>query len=182
MSRPYRITGGDPHHSTTVVATDVVTTTIDIPPILPPEQTAPILSQVLRERGFSEDGEGHLSREDGGVKVDVDPTNGSVTVSAEESADAPTDDDKGGGSGCNPCGERLRRAARESTRDNVQKGLQGRVTGRLERALGPLGCELERVGNQVAAKALVAKAKTVGEIKQITHDNETGSITIVVEV
>ena len=178
MSRPYRITTGAPHPGTTVVATDEVNTRIEVPPILPPEATAGILAQILRERGFEEDG-GKLAREDGGVRVEVDPNDGGVRISAEESADVPVEDDRGGG--CT-CATRLRQAAREAARDNVAKGLQGRVTGRLEKALAAIGCELERVGNQVAGKALVAKARTLGDVKRIEHDNETGGLTIVVEV
>lgn len=181
MSRPYKITTAPPHAGTKVVATDSISTKIDLPPILPPEQQGAILGQVLKEHGFDHDGEsGKMTRETDGVKVEVDPADGSVTVSAEESADAPVDDENGGG-GCT-CADRLRRAARESARNNAAKGLQAKVTGRLERALGPLGCELEKVGNQVTGKALVQKAKTLGDIKTITHDNERGSITIVIEV
>lgn len=180
MSRPYKISTPPPHGTIRVTATDEVKTRIEIPPILPPEAQASILSQVLKERGFTPDEEGgKMTREGGGVKVQVDPSTGEVDISSEESADVPVPPPSGGG--C-PCSSRLPRAASQASQDAAARGLQGRVTGRLERALGPLGCELERVGNQVAAKALVQKAKTLGEVKKITHDNESGSVTIVVEV
>lgn len=179
MSRPFKITTNSPHPGTSVAATDEVRTRIELPPILPPEQQAGLLAQVLKERGFSDSGGGKLTREEDGVRVEVDPDGGGVTISAEESTDVPVEDDNRGG--CT-CAVRLRQAARESVRDNVAKGLQARVTGRLEKALAAIGCELERVGNQVTSKALVAKARTIGEVKRITHDNQGGGVTIVVEV
>lgn len=179
MSRPYKIVTQPPHPQTRVTATDEVTTRIEIPSIVPPNVQSGIMGQILREHGFSDEEGGRLTRESNGVKVNVDPSTGEVTISAEESTDIPISEDDNGG--C-PCSTRLRQAAKEAHRQNVNKGLQGRVTDRLEKALGDLGCELEQVGNQVTKKALVQKAKQIGEVKRITHDNETGGVTIVVEV
>lgn len=175
-SRPWKVTVREPLRET-VVAKDEVRTSLEIPPILAPEQTAQVLGRILKEHGFDDEG-GKMVREDGGVRVEVDPGTGGVSVSASESADVPPEEPKGG---C-PCAARLRERAAKAAAADVEKGLQARVTGRLERALGPLGCELEKVANQVTAKALIERAKQVGELKRIVHDDATGEVTVVVEV
>lgn len=175
-SRPWKVTVREPVREV-AVAEDEVKTTLEILPVLPPERTAPILARILREHGFEEDG-GALVRDGGGVRVEVDPGTGGVRISAEESADLPPPPEPRGG--C-PCAARLPQKAREAAADDVRKGLQSRVTGRLEKALPALGCELETVAQQVTGKALVEKAKELGELKKIVHE-ESGAVTIVVEV
>jgi hypothetical protein len=186
MSRPYRITVKETLQKV-LVAEDSVRTKMDLPPILGPEETGEILARVLKERGFEEDGN-VLSREGGGVRVEVDPGSGEVTVSARDSEEIDLSDE-GDLPACTPCAERAKESLRQGLREKLSgeanernRALQTRTTDRLEGALGELGCELERVGNQVAATALRRKAASLGEIKQIVHDNETGAVTIVVEV
>ena len=56
------------------------------------------------------------------------------------------------------------------------------VTDRLERKLGDVREELDQVVNRVTATALKHKAAQLGQIKEITEDAQSGSLTIVVEV
>jgi hypothetical protein len=185
-SRPYRLTVKETLQKV-LVAEDSVQTKLDLPPILPPRQTGEILARVLKERGFTGEG-GVLVRERGGVKAEVDPGTGQVTVSAR-GGEAVDLSEEGDLPACSPCAERAREALREGLREKLAKeadartrGLQEKVTERLEGALGELGCELERVANQVTSSALKRKAAALGQIKQITQDSESGAMTIVVEV
>jgi hypothetical protein len=185
-SRPYRITVKETLRKI-LVAEDSVQTTMDLLPILPPEQTSAILVRVLKEHGFSEE-DGQLVRSSGGVITEIDPGTGQVTVSAGSSEEF--DESKEGDlPACPPCAERAKESLREglleklaNEADERKRDLQTEVSDRLEEALGELGCELERVANQVTSSALKRKAAELGEIKHITQDTETGAMTIVVEV
>ena len=84
-------------------------------------------------------------------------------------------------------------AVRESARRELQKdlekkieekvgGLQGKVTDRLEGELGDLRQELDQAVNRVTAEALKRKAASLGQVKEMTEDPQTGSLTIVIEV
>lgn len=175
-SRPWKVTAREPIRET-VVADDKVETKLEVLDVLPPGGTARVLEGVLANRGY-ESRDGKMVREDGGVEVEIDPETGGVTISAQESADVPPEEPKGG---C-PCAARLREKAAQASRDNVEKGLQARVTSRLEKALAGIGCELEKISHEATGKALVQSAKQVGNLKRIEHDNASGAITIVVEV
>jgi hypothetical protein len=172
-SRPYKVTTKEVVGKT-VVAEDHVNIQLDIPPILPREQTGEILAGALKERKFVEGEDGKLVRERDGVTVEVDPDGGSLTVSCEAEKQLPPP------SNPSPCG--CRAAARLKEEQSAHNDLQRKVTQRLEGAITRLGCEMEGVVHKVTAEALKRKARQLGEIKQITEDPKTGSMTIVVEV
>ncbi len=185
-SRPYRITVREVLQKV-IVAEDHVTTRLDLPPILPPGETAEVLTRVLKERGFAPEGD-RLVRERGGVRAEVGPDTGELTVSAEAREEVDLSDE-GDLPACSPCAERAKVALREGLKaklsgeaDRRERGLQAEVTGRLEGALGELGCEMERVVNRVTAAALKRKAASLGAIKEISEDTQTGALTIKVEV
>lgn len=186
-SRPYRLTVKE-SLSGTIVGDDHVRTKLDLPPVLPPEQTRAILDRTLRQRGFGGDGD-TLKRELGGVLAEVDTTTGGVKVSSLAEVDVELEAEGGNLPGCHPCAERARESIRAGLRLRLgaqmvdrQDELQREVTARLEKALPALACELERVANQVTSSALKQKAAQLGEIKEITQDEQTGRMTIVVEV
>ncbi len=56
------------------------------------------------------------------------------------------------------------------------------MTDRLEGRLADLKTELDQAVNRVTAEALKRKAASMGRIKEIADDPESGSLTIVVEV
>jgi hypothetical protein len=185
-SRPYRITVRESLHKVLVVE-DSVRTRLDFPPILPNEQMSAILTGVLQGRGFSPQGD-QLIRDHGGVRAAIQPLTGEVTVSTHGSEEIDLSDE-GDLPSCTPCAERAKESLREGLREKLkhaaderERSLQEKVTDRLEASLVELSCELERVSNQVASKALVQKAATLGEITKITQDPETGAMTIVVAV
>lgn len=187
-SRPYRLTLKETLDRT-VVADDSVSTRLEIPDILPPQQTAEVLSRHLRGRGFTEDGGGNLTRSQGRITVDVDPNTREVTVTGraeegihlEDEADSPQ-----GGCGCVERNkERIKEGLRERLRkmaDDQEKDLQRQVTAELEEAVAKVGCELERVAAQTTATALKRRAQEIGRIKSIQQDEKSGVVTIVVEV
>ena len=173
MSRPYKVTTEEVVGEV-VVAEDHISTRIDIPEILPREETAGILTDILKERGFNDSPDGGtLIRERGGVKVEIDPDDGEVCISCKESANIPD----GGPTG--PCGCRIREKAAQgaSIRNNLQDG----VSKRLGNALPRLGCELEGVVNQVTKKALRRKASQLGEVTRV-QENPDGSMEITIKV
>jgi hypothetical protein len=171
-SRPYKIQTKEVLGKT-VVAEDHVTVQLDIPPILPPEQTGALLAAALRERKFQDDAGGRLVRECGGVTVTVDPRGATMTVSAEGETTLPPGDPS-------PCSCRAR--ARLHQEQSAHNDLQRQVTRRLEGAIGRLGCEIEGVIHQVTVEALKHKARQLGEVQEITEDRKSGTLTIVVKV
>ena len=60
--------------------------------------------------------------------------------------------------------------------------LQDKITEELEAELANLRGELDNAVNRATAQALKQKAAQIGQIKDMTEDPESGSLTIVVEV
>jgi len=180
--RPWKLTAAPPVHKT-VVAEDHVETKIDLPPFVPPEEAAALLREELRRRHFAEGEGGVMVRQRNGVRVEVGPPGGvRISVEASEDVELPPDNPS-------PCSCRMRdqlreglSAAQQRTLGGERERLQRAVTSRLEGSLARLGCELEGIAHRVTAEALKAKARRLGEVKQITEDPQAGSLTIVVEV
>ena len=78
-------------------------------------------------------------------------------------------------------GQQLRKDL-EKQAEHEQSKLQTKATERLAAALGELEKELSGVINRVTADALKQKAAQLGQIKELTEDPQTGSLTIKVEV
>jgi hypothetical protein len=81
--------------------------------------------------------------------------------------------------------ERTRELAREEIeRQAVRETakLQAQATAELERHLDELQPEIGRIVNKVTREALKAKAARLGSVKEIAEDEETGAMTIKVEV
>ncbi len=190
MSRAYRVRVRESVRQT-IRAEDHVGTTLELLEVLPREEMADLLRQELLRRGFAEDGK-TLVRRDGGVTISVDPTEGSVAVRTEVSEEVElqgerqgTADSDWGQSGRQRTEESLRASLRRDL--EAQAGRRGTVvqkhaTDQLEGALRDLRGELDQVVNRVTAEALKRKAARLGQIKEITEDEEVGSLTIVLEV
>jgi hypothetical protein len=173
-----------------VTAKDQVSTQLEILEILPCEQMADLLAQELQRRGF-ERKDDQLTRTKDSVMVQVDPESGTVTVSAEGSndlnlhaeRDGQTYDDAG------PTSTQTRKVLQEQAQQDLQRQadreqtkLQSEITDRLAGQLADLRKELDDTVNKVTADALKQKAAQMGEIKEVTEDPHTGSLTIVLEV
>jgi hypothetical protein len=189
MSRAYRIKVRESLRRV-IRAHDRVSTQLELLEVLPPEQMAQLLAEELKGRGFEDKG-GALVRKQKGVTVRVDPTTGSVTVGAEASQEAALKGEKAGRAydDLGPHAQQVQKQLREQLRQDLEKEaeqkaaeLQSQVTDRLERELGGLRRELDQAVNRVTAEALKQKAAQLGQIKEMTEDPQTGSLTIVVEV
>jgi hypothetical protein len=189
MSRSYRITVRE-SVSRVVRAEDCVSTQLEILEVLPPEQMAALLEEELERRGYKREGE-NMVRRDKDVTVTVNPATGTVTVGAEASEKVAVDGEREarGYDDVGPGQDSVREAARRELQKDLEKkiqekvgGLQGKVTDRLEGELGDLRQELDQAVNRVTAEALKRKAAGLGQIKEMTEDPQTGSLTIVVEV
>jgi hypothetical protein len=189
MSRAYRIKVRESLRRV-IHAHDRVSTQLELLEVLPPEQMARLLTEELKGRGFEEKG-GALVRKEKSVTVRVDPATGTVTVEAEASHEAALQGEKAGRAydDLGPHAQQVQKQLREQLRRDLQKQadqqaaeLQSQVTDRLERELGDLRRELNQSVNRVTAEALKQKAAQLGQIKEMTEDPQTGSLTIVVEV
>jgi hypothetical protein len=189
MSRAYRISVRETLNRV-ICAEDHVSTQLELLEILPPEVMAQLLRAELEKRGFTSEGE-ELVREQDGVRVTVDPVTGTVTVHAEAAEEVELKGERTGWSG-DPDGRDSKRV-REATKKELQKELEGKagahreklqsqVTDRLEAQLGDIRKELHQAVNRVTAEALKQKAAQLGQIKEMTEDPQSGSMTIVLEV
>jgi hypothetical protein len=188
MSRAYRIRVRE-SVTKVVKARDGISTQLEVLEILPAEQMGELLAQELEKRGY-ERRDGVLVREHDGVTVTVDPATGTVTVQAEGAEEVELEAEKEGNS-YDEAGSHggVKRALQEAARKELEAQalreearLQGAITDRLEGQLGDLRRELDQAVNRVTAEALKRKAAQMGEIKELTEDPQSGSLTIVVEV
>jgi hypothetical protein len=189
MSRAYRIRVRE-SLKRVIRAHDRVSTQLELLEILPADQMAKLLAGELKRRGFEEDGE-VLVRKQNGVIVTVDPATGTVTVEAEAAEDVALEIQREAASwdedGAHA--RQVREGLREQARTELEKAagdktaeLQSKVTERLEGQLADLRQELDAAINRVTAEALKQKAAQLGQIKEMSEDPENGSLTIVVEV
>jgi hypothetical protein len=189
MSRAYRIKVRE-SLSRVLRASDHVRTQLEILALLPPRDTAALLAEELRRRGFEPQGD-RLVRERDGVTVSVEATTGTVTVQAADAQAVKLEGERHGFA-FDEDGKHSRQAKKELSADlqralnekadKQEAELQRKLTDRLEAVLGDIRQELDQVVNQVTAAALKRKAAQMGQIKEITEDPQTGSMTIVLEV
>lgn len=189
MSRSYRIKVRE-SLSRTLRAEDHVSTQLEMLEILPCEQMAGLLGEELARQGFRTQGE-LLVREKGGVKVEVCPAEGTVTVSAEGSRDVDLKGEKVGQAwnDIGPSAEKVKEGLQADLKKELEEEAEGQtaalrtqLTDQLEGQLNDLRQELDQAVNRVTAEALKIKARQMGTIKQLTEDPQSGSLTIVLEV
>lgn len=188
MSRAYRIKVAETLRRV-LRASDGVSTQLEVLEILPPEQMAQLLGEELERRGFERKGELLQKHLEGGIVVTVDPRTGTVMVQAEACSDIQIEDTREGRTWDEKSRRQAEQALRDQLRDDLGKRadeaeekLQSEVTDRLEKVLGELRRELDDAVNKVTGDALKIKAGQIGQIKEISEDAQSGSLTIVVEV
>ena len=170
-----------------VTASDEICSELEILEILPCDQMGQLLKQELENRGFEEN-ESEMVRTQDGVTVRVKPETGEVTIRIAEEQELQVEGSKETAVYGDPT-----ETQRKQLRDQLKKELEDRVTqqtgelqrkvsSELEARLGDVSAELDNVVNRVTAAALKEKAKQIGQIKEITEDAETGSLTIKLEV
>lgn len=153
---------------------------------------AELLRGELKERGFEEEGESKkLVRTEAGVTVAVDPNTGEVSVKAEtaDNVDLQAKHNDWGFDDLGPGEEAIRRRIQEQLKQDLERRagqqqarLQNEATERLEGAMDEVRQELSQAVNRVTAEALKKKAASLGRIKEMTEDPQSGSLTITVEV
>jgi hypothetical protein len=194
MSRAYRVQVRESLRHV-VRASDHVSTQLELLDILPAEAMADLLRGELEGRGFRREGPA-LVRRDGGVTITVEPETGTVTVQAESEQQVRLEAERVGSVYDDWGGEQrkkseaaLRERLGQEMREDFQRQaeqktaeLQQQVTDQLEGRLIDLRAELDQAVNRVTAEALKRKAAQIGQIKEMTEDPQSGSLTIVLEV
>ena len=191
MSRAYRIRVKE-SLKRDLKAEDSIRTQIEMLEILPAEQMGEMLARELEARGFERQEDGTLVRKsENGVCVTVEPCSGEVTIRAEAEDSVELEGHREGygyddvGPGNKHIKERLSnelKADLEKRADQHAEKVQTAATNKLEKELQDLQPEITEVANRVTAEALKQKAAQMGEIKEISEDRESGSLTIKVEV
>jgi hypothetical protein len=190
MSRAYRITVKE-SETRKLKAGDEICTELEILEILSPEEMATLLKEELKKRGFQEQDDGTMLRNDKDITVKIDPCTGEVSVKAEteESVNQEVKREATGFNDVGPNEKNLREKVHEQLKqdldkkfDQEQSRLQGQATEALEKHLQDLQPEISAVVNQVTRDALKQKAQQLGTVKEISEDAESGSLTIKVEV
>jgi hypothetical protein len=188
MSRAYRIKVSESLRRV-IRASDHVSSPLEILGILPRDQMVDLLAKELAQRGFEREGDCAVREEEDGLTVEVDLSSGMVTVRVEDAEDVELSSEKEGWAyerqNRKEAADRLREEARRALETQAidRTGeLQKKVTDRLEGRLADLKGELDQAVNRVTAEALKRKAASLGRIKEIADDPQTGSLTIVVEV
>jgi hypothetical protein len=189
MSRAYRIRVRE-QLKRVLRAADRVSTRLEILQILPPEEMAALLGDELERRAFVRRGKSLARRQDA-VTVTVEPESGTVTVEAELVEQLKLLGEKVGQGydDAGPSTRQAKAALREQLRTDLEQeakhcnaDLATKVSDELEARLADLRVELDQIVNRVTAEALKRKAARLGRIKEMTEDQQSGSLTIVLEV
>lgn len=190
MSRSYRIKVRETLRRV-IRASDHVSSQLELLEILPPEQMAELLARELTGRGFKRQGD-LVSRKDKGVTITVELAGGTVTVQAESQQQVDLSSEKDGrvyDDARGPHAQQVKQQLREQLKASLEKDaarqqgeLQKQVTDKLEGALADVRKELDQAVNRATAAALKLKASQMGQIKSLSEDPASGSLTIVVEV
>ena len=190
MSRAYRITVRESTNRE-IKGSDEICTDLEILEILPPEQMAEILKKHLKEKGYTEQPDGTMVRQDGGATITVDPKTCEVSVKSDVKEEIALEarreafgyDDAG------PSQRDIRERVQQQLKDDIEKKaaqeterLQGRATEALEKKLCELQPELSEVVNKVTREALKTKAQQLGTVTEIAEDEQSGNLTIKIEV
>lgn len=189
MSRAYRIRVSETL-ARTLRAEDSISTHLELLEVLPPEQMAALLREELKGRGFAEK-DGRLVRTEGEVTTSIDPASGTVTVQSKAVEELELEGQREGLAydDFGPGEKSVRKAIGKQLQEDLarqaeheQGKVQAAATKRLEGHLADLRKELNGAVNRVTAEALKRKAAQLGQIKEVTEDPQSGSLTIKVEV
>jgi len=189
MSRAYRIRVGA-SVTRVIRGEDHVSCQLEVLEILPKEAMAELLAQELLNDGFERE-EDLLVRSEDNITIEVDARTAVVTVRVEQSEEVTLESVRDGFVYDEQLEEKERHEQSlekqlkqdlNSDIDKEEQKLTQEATNELERHLGDIKGQLDQAVNRATAAALKQKAKQLGQIKEMTEDAETGSLTIVVEV
>lgn len=185
MSRAYRIRISE-SVTRTVHVEDGLTFRLELLDVLGKERMTKLLEDELSELGFTQDGEHVMVKLVDDVRVEVDCETGQVTVrlvaenEVQRSVEQEVrvyDPEQGKQRAVAEAKQRMEREI-----DQVQAELQRKVTERLEARVGDIRRELDKVSTRVVAAALKERAAELGEIEEISEDEQTGNLLIRIRV
>jgi hypothetical protein len=190
MSRAYRISVKE-SSTREIKGDDEICTQLEILEILPREQMGKLMTEELIKRGFEQQEDGTLVRTKGNVTVSIDPRCGEVIVKVDvsEKLTIEVKDEGVGYDDVGPGQRELEQRIKEKLRAEIDKKaakagkeLQGQATQELEERLKELQPELSEIVNKVTREALKQKAQQLGNVKEIHENEQSGELTIKVEV
>lgn len=185
VSLAYRITVSESLRRH-VVLEDGLCSGLEILDVLPAGEMDELLREELAGRGFEPESDGRMRRcEQDGTEVVVDPRERSVTIRGG-AATAIEIERTGVGHTAGPDGSDDRRAnlrvrVRAELEEEAAKregALRSELTEALERRLLDLRTELDGVSHRVVGRALRTKAAQLGEVTEVSEDEESGALTI----
>ena len=187
MSRAYRISVAESVRRHVRVK-DGIATSLELLAILPEARMAELLAAELEKLGFEREGDRLRRVDDDGIEIEVDPRTGAVMVRIAAEAEVELKEQQSAPSAREndpEAKERLRRRVLQSLEGKVaahEEKLRQEVSARLESKLRDLRKELDGAVGRCLGEALKEKARTLGEIEEISEDEEGGSLTIRVRV
>lgn len=190
MSRAYRITLKN-SQTRVLSAQDEISTTLEILEILSGEEMAELLRKELTARGFQPAEDGSMARREGPLAIRIDPCTGKVTVKMEGSQEVQVEAQKEviGFDDIGPSARELHQQAEQLLKESFdqkfdaeEEKLQRQLTGELERRLNDIQPEISQIVNKVTREALKRKAERMGQVREIHENEETGELTIKLEV
>ncbi len=189
MSRAYRISVKE-SVKRDISGTDEICAELELLDILPGDQMRGLLADELKKRSFTESN-GQLERTKSGITVRVDPQSGEVKVHATEGKEVDIESEREtyGFDDIGPNAAEIKAQLKSEALKDIdhhveqhRKKLEKKATAKLQGSLAEVSKELDQIVNGVTREALKKKAASLGSIREISENAETGSLTIKVEV
>lgn len=190
MSRAYRISVSQSVQKHIRVS-DGIRTQLELLAVLDAEAMAGLLAGDLASRGFVRRGQQMVREDEDGVQIAIGVSGDdaghvtvrltrdeSVAIEVERTRQIYEEDEEEQRASLK---KQVDRAVTQRARA-AEEQLSAAVTGVLESKLRDLRAELHAIANRVTAEALKVRAGQLGEIREISEDPETGSLTIKVRV
>jgi hypothetical protein len=187
MSRAYRIKVSETV-TRVVHVEDGIEGPVDLLGILPPEDMNELLRQQLQTDGFERQEDGSMVKKLDEVIIEISPQERRIKASVDQEEEVTAKVKLDGTSY-----QETRRQAKKDLSTEAQaqaeaqineerERLQRTVTDQLTGGIQNIQNELDQAINRTTAEALKRRAAQLGEIEEISEDNETGSLQIRVKV
>ncbi|HEY8426743.1 MAG TPA: hypothetical protein VIL20_00150 [Sandaracinaceae bacterium] len=187
MSRAYVIRVSE-NLRRTVHVSDGVRSTLELLDVLPADRMEALLRAELAERGFAEEGELLVRVEPDGALVEIDPKARTVSVRKIHRAELELEHTARGTS-ARPDDAATKAALRERARERLERdaelrtrAMSAELAAELEKRLRDLRPELDRIAHRVIAAALKERAAQLGEVQEVSEDENAQSLTIRIKV
>lgn len=174
----------------TVHVEDGVSSQLSILSVTSEEETTSLLSEAVSSRGFVKDDDGVFRRVDDGVTTEIDVSTREVRIkiASKKEVKRTASDTTWGYDDAPDFNQDKVELAKQDLRSQLDREVVGdesalrqEVTKKLEKALPALRDELDGVVNEVVKKALRLKAGRMGQVLEVSEDDD-GNMTIKVAV